>query len=118
MAFLGSAQTNQADGAVYKHYFWCAAYHGEGLKTWFYVSADAPADIEESGYFNEVSGEVNVGDKIFAYQVGSIVNTRSTIADIAAGLTTVSEHIVLENEGGVVNISPQLVNLSVEYTLP
>jgi hypothetical protein len=118
MTFKRNAQTNQADGAIYKNYFWCAAYHGEGFKTWYYVSADAPADVEEANYFLDAIDELEVGDRIVAYQVGAIDDTRSTQADVAAGLTTISEHIVLLNEGGTVNISPQLVNLSVEYTLP
>lgn len=34
--------------------------------TWNYRTADAVADVNTAGYFNEVAGEVRVGDLIYA----------------------------------------------------
>lgn len=105
---------------VTKFYLWQWHEGGGGVATWYYVSADTPAVIEQAGYFSDEEALLTFkeGDRIVAYQVGAIVDTRSIQADIAAGLTTMSEHIVLVNDGSSINISPALVGLSVEYSLP
>lgn len=114
MAFL----RNALSANISKQYFWLFHEGGQGFKTWYYVTDDVQADVEESGYFNDAVDEVDVGDRIVVYQVGALSASRSTRDDVAAGLVTISEHIVLLNEGGVVDISPEIADLSVEYTLP
>jgi|TARA_A100001011_G_scaffold198521_1_gene206794 hypothetical protein len=58
---------------------------------WTYTSTDAKTAIDASGYFNDVSDEVSVGDLIYIH--GSTGGTR-----------TYSLHPVVSNASGVVDI--------------
>jgi len=63
---------------------------------WGYSTTDATAVLDSSGYFNNVSGDVQVGDLIVA-------NT-STGGTLAAGI-----YLVSSNASGVVDINNALV---------
>ena len=63
---------------------------------WGYSTADATADVDTSGYFNSVAGDVQVGDIIMA-------NT-STAGTLAAGF-----YLVSGNTGTVVDVNNALV---------
>lgn len=59
---------------------------------WAYSTSDTQADINTTGYFNDVSGQVNVGDVIMAH-VGSgavvlfnVLSNASGVVDVADGL--------------------------------
>ena len=43
-----------------------ATYTGNGFHIWHYTTTDAKATIDSSGYFNDASNEMNIGDIIFA----------------------------------------------------
>mgnify|MGYP003961801181 CR=1 FL=1 len=63
---------------------------------WGYSTTDATATVDSSGYFNGVSGDVQVGDIIMA-------NT-STGGTLAAGF-----YLVSSNASGVVDVNDALV---------
>jgi len=63
---------------------------------WGYSTTDATAAVDSSGYFNGVSGDVQVGDIIMA-------NT-STGGTLAAGF-----YLVSANASGVVDVNDALV---------
>ena len=63
---------------------------------WGYSTTDATATVDSSGYFNGVSGDVQVGDMIMA-------NT-STGGTLAAGF-----YLVSSNASGVVDVNDALV---------
>lgn len=58
---------------------------------WSYTSTDAKTDIDASGYFNNVSDDVTVGDIIYSWA--------ST-----GGTATASWHVVVSNASGVVDV--------------
>jgi hypothetical protein len=60
---------------------------------WAYITDDAPATVDTSGYFNSVASLLKVGDLIFRV-------TTSSGAVSTAGL-----HVVMTNTGSVVNVS-------------
>ena len=64
---------------------------GLAPQMWTYTSTDAKTDIDASGYFNDVSTDVSVGDLIYVH--ASIGGTR-----------TYSLHPVVSNASGVVDI--------------
>ena len=57
-----------------------------------YTTTEAHTDVDASGYFNDVSDILNVGDMIIVH--GSTGGTR-----------TVTMHIVVSNASGVVDVS-------------
>ena len=57
-----------------------------------YTSTDAHTAIDAAGYFNEVSGTLNVGDII-------------QVHGATGGTRTVTNHVVVSNASGVVDIS-------------
>ena len=59
-------------------------------KIWTYKSADAIATVNTSGYFNDASGELNVGDMMYCYDTAT---------------PTASLVVVLSNASGVVDVS-------------
>tara|TARA_X000001388_G_scaffold65264_1_gene51696 strand:- start:219 stop:500 length:282 start_codon:yes stop_codon:yes gene_type:complete len=64
---------------------------GLAPQMWSYTSTDAKTDIDASGYFNDVSDDVSVGDLIYVHA--------ST-----GGTRTYSLHPVVSNASGVVDI--------------
>lgn len=67
------------------------AKKGTAPAMWTYTSTDAKTDIDGSGYFNDVSDEVSVGDIIYSWA--------ST-----GGTATASWHVVVSNASGVVDV--------------
>jgi hypothetical protein len=63
---------------------------------WSYSSTDAKTVIDGSGYFNDVSDEVEVGDLIYSFA--------ST-----GGTATASHHVVVSNASGVVDCGDAVV---------
>ena len=57
-----------------------------------YTTTDAHTDVDGAGYFNSVSGTLKVGDVIQVH--GSTGGTR-----------TVTNHVVVSNASGVVDVS-------------
>ena len=74
---------------------------GDGNGDYTYVTADAVADINTSGYFNDVSDTLIPGDLITVVQ-------KSALSDPAATVTAASIMIVLTNAAGVVDVSDGL----------
>ena len=116
MAFKGVATTSGANLSN-KVYMWVRSIDGAGLQEWVYVSADAATTVDGSNYITDQAfiDLLQVGDRIWAYQVGSIDDTRDILADLAAGITDLSMHLVLENTGTVVDLSDDLLGASVTY---
>lgn len=66
---------------------------GKGRNWWSYFTTDAAADVDTSGYFNNASTMMNVGDLIH----------RVTLSGSA--VSTSGWHIVVSNASGVVDVS-------------
>ena len=58
---------------------------------WSYTSTDAQTVIRVSAYFNDVSGDVSVGDLIYSWAS-------------SGGTATASWHVVVSNASGVVDV--------------
>ena len=96
------------------------------VKIWCYVSADAAATVDGSGY---IDGGTNggdhsialnmlgIGDLVLAYQVASITDTQPISDDMKAGISDISLHAVLDNTGetGVADLSDDLLGATVTY---
>lgn len=67
--------------------------HGAGVRLWTYSSADAIADVNTAGYFNNASDLLSVRDVIF------VVDTATPTTHIVS---------VLSNASGVVDVSDGL----------
>tara|TARA_B100000925_G_scaffold180929_1_gene136524 strand:- start:1274 stop:1537 length:264 start_codon:yes stop_codon:yes gene_type:complete len=85
MAYSASGLTNMATGG--------------GHNLWFYTSTDALTAVRVSGYFNDASTMMNVGDVIFVYDsdaptmgISVVLSNASGVVDIADGTAlTVSD---------------------------
>jgi hypothetical protein len=78
MAFSASGLTNMATGG--------------GHNLWFYTSTDALSAVRVSGYFNDASTMMNVGDVVFVYDsdaptmgISVVLSNASGVVDIADG---------------------------------
>ena len=78
MAFSASGLTNMATGG--------------GHNLWFYTSTDALSVVRASGYFNDASTMMNVGDVVFVYDsdaptmgISVVLSNASGVVDIADG---------------------------------
>jgi hypothetical protein len=67
---------------------------GNAPQIWTYTSADAIATVNTSGYFNDASSLLKVGDIIFVYDSATptmsitfVVSNASGVVDITDGLT-------------------------------
>lgn len=124
MAFKLNA-TVTSGNIINKQYLYMAIDTGSFGRVWHYVTADAPALVESHGYFDADDGadsaqavaNLRVGDRIVVYQVAAIADTRTLDADAAAGLTDVSEHIVLTNDGVAVDLSSDILGATLTYTV-
>lgn len=90
-----------------------------GSRVWEYVTADAPATVDGAGYIDATdatTGEdaqlainmLKIGDTIHVYQVAALDDTRPISEDKAQGITDISVHVVLENDGTVIDLSDEL----------
>ena len=73
--------------------------HGGGSRIFIYKTADAAADVDTAGYFNDAAAQLNLGDIIFRITYSSTAFT--TVSN--AGL-----HVVASNTGTVVDVFDQL----------
>ena len=62
-----------------------------------YITEDAPAAVDTSGYFDAAADQLNVGDIILVEQVDD--------AGAPASVTALGHHVVLSNAGGAVDVS-------------
>lgn len=93
-----------------------------GSRQWEYVSADAPATVDGSAYISDSTDDgdiaidmLKIGDLIWAYQVGSISDTRSIEDDKSTGITDISLHLVLWNSGTFIDLSDDLLAATPTY---
>lgn len=126
MAF--KLKSDNADGDVVgKMYLFPKSDAAFQCRDWVYVSADADTTVDGSGYIDrandatqgdhpEIAIEMlKLGDLVWAYQVASIDDTRDIEADINSGVADLSLHIVLENNGTVINMSGDVLAATVTY---
>lgn len=73
---------------------------GRASQHWAYATLDAPATVDTSGYFNSVSGLLDVGDVIHRVTWSTAIGTGGTVASYGT-------HIVLSNAAGVVDVSDE-----------
>lgn len=66
---------------------------GNAPQMWSYMTDDAAADVDTTGYFNSVAGLLRVGDLILRV-------TMST-----GSVSTVGWHVVTSNASGVVDVT-------------
>ena len=101
-----------------KAYFWRAVDLGNGMSRWNYVTPDAQLIVEADGYFTdeEIAGVCQVGDELVVYQVAAADDARNVQADMAAGLTAYTRHLVLVKTAAKIDISPALESTTVTYT--
>lgn len=65
---------------------------------WHYLTADATGVVDSSGYFDDASGQMNVGDIILRVTVDD--------ADAPTSVSSAGHHIVLSiSAAGVVDVS-------------
>lgn len=91
-------------------------------RQWAYVSADPATTVDGSGYISSGTsdgdaaiGMLAVGDVINSYQVASIDDTRDIEADMRAGITDYSIHIVLDNTGSIIDLSDDVLGATITY---
>lgn len=119
MAFKRAATSGDYTG--HKRYFWLIRDLGQNIRWWGYVTADAPATIEISGYFSdqECLDQMKPGDRISIWQVSAIDDTRANVVDdLAAGFVDFNETFVVASDGSGINVSPMAIAGSIEYSLP
>lgn len=91
-----------------------------GSRHWEYVSADAPGTVSDPGYIDNSTsdGEIalsmlTVGDFVWAFQVSSITDSQTIRDDKNGGITDISLHVVLSNDGSTLNLSTDLLSATV-----
>lgn len=122
---------SNATGARWK-YLWLDRESG-GRKVFIYVTADAPATVDGSGYFSNTTiagykdnlASMRPGDIIESYQLGTLTTDQPPYAVggtdnatkynmlAAANISDYSLHIVTSNTGTTIDVSTQLVDLTV-----
>jgi len=76
-----------------------------GFKHYRYDTLDAATAVDGSGYFDDASGQLNIGDLITSFDWTTAIRT-GTIADV-------SMHVVVSNSSGVVDLSNDLLSATV-----
>lgn len=109
MAFKLKSDTTT--GVQNKQYFWNIMAMGAGVQMWGYLTADPAATVDGSGYITaeELIATLNVGDLIWVWVADAISDANNHQQDMAAGMADLSLHMVLENTGTVVDLSPDLL---------
>lgn len=74
----------------------------DGNTAYYYTTADTIAEVNTSGYFNNASDDLVVGDHI-------TVSQKSALNSSAATIVASSIMLVLSNAAGVVDVSDGLV---------
>ena len=65
--------------------------HGAGFKLWVYKSADAIATVNTSGYFNDASDVLKVGDLIYVHDSNTPTGSLCIVLSNASGVVDVSD---------------------------
>jgi len=73
-----------------------------GHRIWKYTTVDALTDVDASGYFNNASKELAIGDIVIAVTVGGTVKTPTSYT---AGADKAGLAVVNGNASGVVDIT-------------
>ena len=73
-----------------------------GHRIWQYTTVDALTDVDASGYFNNASKELAIGDIVIAVTVGGTVKTPTSYT---AGADKAGLAVVNGNASGVVDIT-------------
>lgn len=73
-----------------------ASLGAKSAKIWSYRTEDTPATVDTSGYFNNASGILTVGDLIYVVQVDA--------AAVPTSVTAAGFHVVVSNAAGVVDV--------------
>ena len=73
-----------------------------GHRIWKYTTVDALTDVDASGYFNNASKELAIGDVVIAVTVGGTVKTPTSYT---AGADKAGLAVVNGNASGVVDIT-------------
>jgi len=102
---------------VTKMYLQCIAdAAAPGSRIYEYVTTDALATVDGSGYIENSTDEgdialdmLKIGDLIYVYVVGSLDDTRSISEDKATALTDIGLFIVMENDGTAINLSDDIL---------
>lgn len=76
-----------------KKYFSSGGNHTFAPTIHTYLTNDTIADVNTEGYFNDIAGELRVGDKIYVY------------ADADGGTPTPADFYVNANDGAVVDVA-------------
>jgi hypothetical protein len=74
---------------------------GNNHKLYHYLTTDAATTIDGAGYFNGFAEQLDVGDVIKAITVDDVDNPTA--------VTGASEHVVVSNAAGVVDVSNTLL---------
>ena len=74
---------------------------GNNHKLYHYLTTDSAATIDTSGYFNPFAAQLDVGDVIKAITVDDV--------DDPTVVSGASEHVVVANDGTVVDVSDTLL---------
>ena len=106
-----------------KQYLFPKTDAGVAIRDWEYVTLDTALTVDTSGYITAGSsdgdaaiGMLQVGDRIWSNQVTSIDDDQTIEEDMESGIVDVSLHIVLENTGLLVNLSNDLLGVTVADT--
>ena len=75
--------------------------HGYNHKLYHYITTDAAAAIDTSGYFDAFAEQLDIGDVIKVITVDDV--------EVPTTVSGASEHIVVGNAGGVVDVSNTLL---------
>lgn len=74
--------------------------HGGGVRLWTYISVDAIADVNTSGYFNDASNELTVRDVIFVVDSATPTTSIVSVLTNAAGVVDVSDGLAITETDG------------------
>ena len=74
---------------------------GNNHKLYHYMTTDAAATVDTSGYFDNFADQLDIGDVVKVITVDSVSAPTS--------VSGASEHIVTSNSGTVVNVSDTLL---------
>lgn len=106
-----------------KQYLFPKTEVGVAIRDWEYISADAAAVVDTDGYISAGSsdgdaaiGMLKVGDRIWANEVSSIDDERTIEEDMKSGLTAVSLHVVLTNDGLTIDLSDGILVATIVNT--
>lgn len=110
-------------GGENKQYLYQVTAAGVIPRQFVYVSADAPATVDGSGYITAGTNDdhdaaidmLSIGDLIWSYQVASISDSRPIEDDMKAGITDISLHAVLDNTGSIIDLSDDLLAATPTY---